>query len=306
MGPPTSGTVAVLQTLQLAWQYGFPVAPASPSPPDAQCDNSPEHILAEAERLVFADRDHWVADPAFVAVPVDGLLDERYLNVRRAAISPCRSLGTAKPGQPPGASAPLAASRPVKPEDGTSHMAIVDRVGNVVSFTTTVNGGFGAHRMVGGFPLNNELTNFSFAQFIDGQPVANRVQPGKRPLSSMAPLIAIDRDGRFVFALGSAGGSRIIGDVAQTTLRLLHDERRSLQEAIAAPRLLNRNGVTEVEFHSTASAIAEQLSALGHKVVVAPHQGGLQGVRARYDNEGKFIGYEGGADPRRDGSVVGE
>jgi gamma-glutamyltranspeptidase/glutathione hydrolase len=307
MGPPTSGTIAVLQTLHLAWQYGYRAAPLSLRPSsEVQCEDMPEHELAEAGRLVFADRDHWVADPAFAAVPVDGLLDERYLDLRRSAINPCRSMGTAKPGRPPGAPIPLPASAPVKPEAGTSHMVIVDRDGNVVSFTTTINGMFGARRMVGGFLLNNELTNFSLAPLIDGRPAANRVQPGKRPLSSMTPLIAIDRDGRFVFALGSAGGSSIIGDVAQTTLRLLHDERQTLQYAIAAPRLLNRNGVTEVELHSTASAIAEQLRALGDEVTIAPHQGGLHGVRAHYDDAGKFIGYEGGADPRRDGDVRGE
>jgi len=322
MGPPTSGTIAVLQTLRLATWYGDPAAPMSPpanhlctdyaarypreNPGSPALEPLPEHALAEAGRLAFADRDHWVADPAFVAVPVEGLLDDRYLERRRAQIALCRSLGKAKPGQPPSAPAQAPATAPVKPEGGTSHMAIADRDGNVVSFTTTIESGFGARRMAGGFLLNNELTDFSLLPVSGGRPVANRVQPGKRPRSSMTPLIAVDRDGRFVFAIGSAGGARIIGDVAQTTLRLLYDRSQTLQEAIAAPRVLNRNEVTEVESHAAAEATAEQLRALGHEVVVAPHFGGLHGIRARRDGEGRFIGYEGGADPRRDGAVRGE
>jgi gamma-glutamyltranspeptidase/glutathione hydrolase len=194
----------------------------------------------------------------------------------------------------------------VKPEAGTTHMAIVDRDGNVVSFTTTIESGFGARRMVGGFLLNNELTDFGLLPAIDGRPVANRVQPGKRPRSSMTPLIALDRDGRFAFAIGSAGGPRIIGDVTQATLRLLHDRAQTMQEAIAGPRLLNLNAVTEIEAGPTAEARAASLRALGHEVNVVPHQGGLQGIRARYDGDGKFMGYEGGADPRRDGIALGD
>jgi gamma-glutamyltranspeptidase/glutathione hydrolase len=298
MGPPSAGTIAVLQMLHLAWPDG--------APSERRCETMPEHVLAEAGRLAYADRDHWVADPAFAAVPVDGLLDERYLARRRATITPCGSLGTAKPGHPPGTSASLPAAAPVKPEAGTSHMAIVDREGNAVSFTTTINAGFGARRVAGGFPLNNQLANFSRAPLVDGRPVANRVEPGKRPRSSMTPLIAIDRHGRFVFALGSAGGAHIIGDVAQTALRLLHDERETLQEAIAVPRVLNRNGVTELELYPAAAEIAEQLRARGHDVAIAAHHRGLHGIRARYDSSGRFLGYEGGADPRRDGKAMGE
>jgi gamma-glutamyltranspeptidase/glutathione hydrolase len=322
MGPPTSGTVAVLQVLRLAAWYGNPAAPPSP-PADDHCDDYvarhprenpgtpplaplPDHELAEAERLAFADRGRWVADPGFVAVPVDGLLDDDYLEARRAQIALCRSLGMAKPGQPPGAPALPPASPAVKPEAGTTHMAIVDRDGNVVSFTTTIESPFGARRMVGGFLLNNELTDFSLLPSRGGRPAANRVQPGKRPRSSMTPLVALDRDGRFLFALGSAGGSRIIGDVAQTTLRLLRNGSWTMQAAIAAPRLINRNGVTEVEVGPAAEAQAARLRALGHEVTIRRHDGGLQGIRARYDDGGTFIGYEGGADPRRDGSVAGD
>jgi gamma-glutamyltranspeptidase/glutathione hydrolase len=296
MGPPTSGTLAVLQILFLA----------APSPAATPACGDPLHVLAEAGRLAFADRNRWVADPSFVAVPVDGLLDPSYLAARRAQMDPCRALSAVAPGAPPGAPALPPSAAPVKPESGTSHMTIVDREGNVVSFTTTIEAGFGARRMAGGFLLNNELTDFGDTPTRDGRPVANRVQPGKRPRSSMTPLIAIDADGRFVFAIGSAGGSRIIGDVAQVTLRLLYGQPQSMQEAIAAPRVLNRIGITEIESHPDASRVADRLRALGHDVVIRTHHGGLHAIRARYDSNGKLIGYEGGADPRRDGAVRGE
>ncbi|HEX2892173.1 gamma-glutamyltransferase family protein [Vineibacter terrae] len=304
MGPPTSGTIAVLQILALVPRYDD----APPGGDDCQDARAPlpGHALAEAGRLAFADRDRWVADPAFVPVPVDGLLDDGYLDGRRAGIAACRSLGKAPAGQPPGTPALPPVAAPVKPEAGTTHMAIVDREGNVVSFTTTIESSFGARRMVGGFLLNNELTDFSLRPAVDGRPVANRVQPGKRPRSSMTPLIALDRDGRFLFAIGSAGGPRIIGDVAQATLRLLHDPSQTMQAAIAGPRLLNLNGVTEVEAGPTAEATAASLRARGHEVRIVSHHGGLHGIRARYDGAGKLMGYEGGADPRRDGVAVGD
>ncbi len=302
MGPPTSGTLAVLQILYLA----APSSSSSSSSPSAPGCGDPLHLLAEAGRLAFADRNRWVADPSFVAVPVDGLLDPDYLAARRAQMDPCRALDAVAPGAPPGAPALTPSAAPPKPESGTSHMTIVDREGNVVSFTTTIEAGFGARRMAGGFLLNNELTDFSDTPTRDGRPVANRVQPGKRPRSSMAPLIAIDADGRFAFAIGSAGGSRIIGDVAQVTLRLLHGQAQSMQEAIAAPRVLNRTGITEIESHPDAGRIADRLRAIGHDVIIRTHHGGLHGIRARYDSAGKLIGYDGGADPRRDGAVRGE
>ncbi|MCW5746984.1 MAG: gamma-glutamyltransferase [Alphaproteobacteria bacterium] len=295
MGPPSSGPSTVLQALAL-----LALLPAGDSGATAQA-----HRLAEASRLAFADRDRWLADPGFQPVPVDGLLDPDYLATRAGLVNGGRSIGKAAPGLPPGAVRSEAPLAPNKQEGGTSHMAIVDRDGNVVSFTTTIEAVFGARRMVGGFLLNNELTDFSLAPVDDGRPVANRVQPGKRPRSSMTPLIVLDRDGRFVLAIGSAGGSRIIGDVLQT-LQLALDDGKSLQDAIAAPRILNRNGATEIERSADAEVLANDLRALGHDVVIRRHDGGLHGVRVRYDGEGKFLGYEGGADPRRDGAALGE
>ena len=296
MGPPSSGPLAILQTLPLLDRAPVPTSVAG----DA-------HRLAEASRLAFADRERYVGDPAFVPVPVDGLLDGAYLARRGGALGDERVMGRVTAGQPPGAPLPAPASTPAKPEGGTSHMSIVDRDGNAVSFTTTIETAFGARRMVGGFLLNNELTDFASVPAVNDRPVANRVQPGKRPRSSMSPLIVTDRNGRFVLAIGSAGGSRIIGDVLQATWgALLRD--LPLQDAIAARRVLNRGGATEIEGRANdeqARQLAEALKTLGHTVDVAPHQGGLHGVRARRTADGA-VTYEGGADPRRDGVARGD
>jgi gamma-glutamyltranspeptidase/glutathione hydrolase len=293
MGPPSSGPFTILQSLALM-QITRPQA----TWPRA-------HHVAEASRLAFADRGRWLADPGFQVVPVDGLLDPAYLAERARLLDATRSLGTAKPGLPPGAAREETPVMREQPQGGTRHLAVVDRDGNAVSFTTTIESPFGARRMAGGFLLNNELTDFSLAPVEDGRPVANRVQAGKRPRSSMSPLIVLDRDGRFVLAIGSAGGSRIIGDVLQTLLRAL-ERGDPLQDAIAAPRLLNRNGATEIERHDGAEALAAELRGLGHEVTIRRHDGGLHGIRSRRDANGALIGYEGGADPRRDGAVRGE
>jgi len=296
MGPPSSGPLAILQTL--------PLLDRAPVSGGAAGD---AHRIAEASRLAFADRERYVGDPGFVAVPVDGLLDGAYLAKRGSGLSDERVMGRVAAGQPPGAPLPAPAAAPAKPEGGTSHLAVVDRDGNAVSFTTTIETVFGARRMVGGFLLNNELTDFAAEPKINDRPVANRVQPGKRPRSSMSPLIVTDRDGRFVLAIGSAGGSRIIGDVLQATWgALLRD--LPLQDAIAARRVLNRGGATEIEGRTNdeqARQLAEALKALGHTVDVSPHQGGLHGIRARRTADGT-VTYEGGADPRRDGVARGD
>src|SRR5205085_2877071 len=172
MGPPSSGPLAILQTL--------PLLDRAPAPNSETVD---AHRLAEASRLAFADRERFVGDPSFVPVPVDGLLDGTYLARRGSALRDDRVMERVRPGQPPGAPLPGPAAAPAKPEGGTSHMAIVDRDGNAVSFTTTIESVFGAHRMVGGFLLNNELTDFAAVPVVNDQPVANRVQPGKRPRS---------------------------------------------------------------------------------------------------------------------------
>jgi gamma-glutamyltranspeptidase/glutathione hydrolase len=281
MPPPSSGGIAMLQILGLLEPFELW---RSNKPGDLRA----LHLIAEASKLAFADRNRYVADPAFVPVPVAGLLSPAYLDERRKLISPDRSMGVVGPGVPPG-----------YVERGTSHITIVDRWGNAVSFTTTIEGPFGSYIMVRGFLLNNELTDFSAVPEIDGKPVANRVEPGKRPRSSMSPTFILDRDRRLFAALGSAGGARIIGDTLQTVIGLL-DWNMSMQEAIAQPRIINMNGPTELEAGTAIAAEADALRALGDEVQVRRHDGGLSGVRRAGD------GWQGGADPRRDGVAAGE
>ena len=280
MPPPSSGGIAILQVLGLIQPFELQR--------DAPNDLRAVHLIAEASRLAFADRDRYVADPAFVDVPVAGLLSPAYLAERRKLMSPDRSMGKVGPGVPPG-----------YVERGTSHVSIVDRWGNAASFTTTIEAPFGSHMMVRGFLLNNELTDFSPRPELDGKPVANRVQSGKRPRSSMSPTLVLDRDGRLVAALGSAGGARIIGDTLQALIGLL-DWDLSAQAAVDLPRVANLNGATELEQGTPIADHAAALRALGHEVQVRRHEGGLTALRRSGD------GWEGGADPRRDGVARGE
>ena len=315
MGPPSSGPLAILQALaMLPAGSGIGDDPAV----DAQTTRRPTsrpalaiadaHWLAETGRLIFADRGRYLGDPGFVAVPVDGLLDPAYIADRTSLVRKDRALGKAEPGLPPGAPGGNAGDGTVKPERGTSHLSIVDRDGNVVSFTTTIEGPFGAGHFAGGFPLNNELTDFDFTPSVDGRPLANRVQAGKRPRSSMSPLIVLDREGRFVLAIGSAGGARIVGNVLQATLAALAGNL-PIQRAIDQRRVLNRNGVTEIEGgpdDAESLTLAAALGKLGPATTTAPHAGGLHGVRARRAADGTLLGYEGGADRRRDGAALGD
>jgi gamma-glutamyltranspeptidase/glutathione hydrolase len=278
--PPSSGGIAILQVLDLIEPFDI-----WRDPPDSL---RVLHLVAEASRLAFADRDRYVADPAFVPVPVAGLLSPAYIAERRTLMSADHSMSTVGPGLPPG-----------YVERGTSHITIVDRWGNAVAFTTTIEAPFGAQIMVRGVLLNNQLTDFAPRPQVAGKPVANRVEPGKRPRSSMSPTVILDRDHRLVAALGSAGGSRIIGDTLHTVIGLL-DWKLSMQEAIALPRVLSANGPVELEAGTPLAAQADALRALGHQVQVRSHDGGLTGVRRMDD------GWQGGADPRRDGVAKGE
>jgi gamma-glutamyltranspeptidase/glutathione hydrolase len=280
MPPPSSGGIATLQVLALLEPFEI-----WRDPPN---DLRSVHLIAEASRLAFADRDRYVADPAFVNVPTAGLMSPAYLAERRKLMSPDRSMGKVGPGVPPG-----------YVERGTSHMSIVDRRGNAVAFTTTIEAPFGAQIMVRGFLLNNELTDFAPEPEANGKQVANRVEPGKRPRSSMSPTLVLDRDRRLVLAVGSAGGSRIIGDALHTVIGVL-DWDLPIAAAIAQPRVNNRNGPTELEQGTPLAGQADGLRALGHQVQVRVHEGGLAGIRRVGD------GWEGGADPRRDGVSRGE
>ncbi len=290
MPPPTSGGITTLQILGLLER--FDMAAVMPGSATAI------HLVSEASRLAYADRDVYIADPDFVSVPVEGLLRRSYLATRSGMISAARSMGRAPPGIPGRrARAPPGSAAPELPS--TSHLTVVDGDGNAVSMTTSVENIFGSRLMVGGFMLNNQLTDFSFRPEISGRKVANRVEPGKRPRSSMAPTMVLDADGSLVLAIGSPGGSRIIGYVARTLIAVL-DWRLSLQAAIALPHHVNRNGPIDLEKSTPITTRARALRSLGHKVRLRRLTSGLHGVRVTK------AGLEGAADPRREGVVLGD
>ncbi len=287
MPPPTSGGVAVLQILKLL--EPFDLAALAPASPEAI------HLVAEAGRLAFADRNRFLADSDFVEVPLDALLDPDYLEARSALIDPTASMGKAQPGI--GAQVAHSPAQPNPPS--TSHLSVVDSSGNAVSMTASIESAFGSRRMARGFMLNNELTDFSFSPLVDGLPVANRVQPGKRPRSSMSPTLVLDRQGRFVMAIGSPGGSRIIGYTAKAIIAAL-DWNLSVQEAVALPNFVNRNGATDLEEGTGLEDAKAALEALGQEVNLRALTSGLHGIRRTGS------GLEGGADPRREGVVLVE
>ncbi len=289
MGPPSSGAVAVLQTLSVL--EGQDMAAVSAGAEAA-------HWMAEAERLAFADRAQYLADPDFVSVPVEGLLDPDYLKSRAALVDPAKSMGTAKAGEPPRKKAEIhAPSEGI--EFGTSHISIIDRFGNAVSMTTTIEDGFGARLMTkSGFLLNNELTDFSFLPTKDGLPVANRVEPGKRPRSSMAPTIVLDENGKLQAVVGSPGGSLIINYVVKSLVALI-DWKLDPQVAVDLPNFGSRNGPTELEAGTEAEGWKPALEAKGHAVKSIEMTSGIQAIVVTGD------GFVGGADSRREGVAIG-
>jgi gamma-glutamyltranspeptidase/glutathione hydrolase len=291
MGPPSSGGIAIVQILGMLQRF-----PSSDLQPNTL---SEAHLFTQASRLAYADRAKYVGDTAFVDVPIAGLLDKGYIASRAALIDPAKDMGTAQAGDPPQKHAEYAPQRsPVL--HGTSHMTIVDKTGMVIAMTTSVESVFGAQVMVKGFFLNNTLTDFSLDPMLDGKLVANAPAAGKRPLSAMSPTIVFDKDGNFLLSVGSPGGPAIIDFVSQTLVAML-DGGMTPAQAIALPRQLNLNGATRLEKSPANDALAPQLTAMGHSVVVAGGEAsGLHGI------ERTKGGYIGGADPRRDGVVIGD
>jgi gamma-glutamyltranspeptidase/glutathione hydrolase len=291
MGPPSSGGIAVLQILGMLQRFS----------PDQLTPNtvSGAHLFAQASRLAYADRAQFLGDPAFVDVPIKGLLDKGYIASRSALIDPAHDMGTAVAGNPPEKHAALAPQ--VSPVlHGTSHMTIVDDSGAVVAMTTSVESVFGAEVMVKGFMLNNTLTDFSFQPVRDGKPVANAPAPGKLPLSAMSPTIVFDHNGNFLVSVGSPGGPAIIDYVAQILIGIL-DENMSPKDALAMPHEINMNGPTLLEKSPASDMLAAKLAAMGHSVRVPDVEGsGLHGIEKTKD------GYVGAADPRRDGIAIGD
>jgi gamma-glutamyltranspeptidase / glutathione hydrolase len=291
MGPPSSGALAVQQILGIVERVDL--ARLGPGANAA-------HWIAEAGRLAFADRNLYVGDPAFTDVPAAGMLDPGYIATRANLISTERSMGTARAGEPPRRRAELLAPAHDQIEYGTSHISIIDGDGNAVSMTTTIEDGFGARNMSkGGFLLNNELTDFNFVPEVNGAKVANRVEAGKRPRSSMAPTLVFDAFGRLYAVVGSPGGSQIIPYVAKTIIALL-DWRLDPQQAVDLANFGSRNGPTEVERGTEAETWITTLQARGHEVRAIEMTSGIQAIIV------SPVGYLGGADTRREGVAIGD
>lgn len=312
MPPPSSGGIAVAQILGLlqaleARDPRLAIAPMKPvrSASPAGLEPTPEavHLMAEAGRLAFADRALYVADPDFTPVPVAGLVAPDYL-AHRAELIGERSMGTAKPGQPTGVQVTYAPDRsPLR--ISTSHVVAVDGLGGAVSMTTTVEGAFGSHVMVQGFLLNNQMTDFSFSPEENGQPVANRVQPGKRPRSSMAPTLVFDRQsGELLLTVGSPGGDQIIGYVSKSLVAML-DWKLDPQAAIGLPNFGSRNRATELEAGLFSPALKQALKDRGHALREIDMTSGIQAIVLTRDANGK-VWLSGGADPRREGEALGD
>ncbi|WCT75371.1 gamma-glutamyltransferase [Sphingomonas naphthae] len=289
MGPPSSGGVAVLQILKQLER--FDMAALGKDSPTAW------HLFAESSRLAYADRNAYLGDPDKVSVPVAGLTDPAYLAARSALIAPDRSMATIAAGAPPGA--PPKQPVPPRDEQGTSHMVAVDRQGDVVTITSTIESIFGSGLTLNGIFLNNELTDFDIVPEADGYLVANRVEGGKRPRSSMAPTIVYGPDGRIRIALGAAGGSTIIAQIAKALVGVL-DWNLSAQDAIALPLLYAPGATGVVEKGTALEAMVPALNALGEKLAVAP-----LGLKANAV-EWKDGHWQGAADPRSEGEAYNE
>jgi gamma-glutamyltranspeptidase / glutathione hydrolase len=303
MPPPSSGGIAIAQMLGMLEAKDMRLF--APSPKDGALNAEAVHLFSEAGRLAYADRGRYVADTDFVPLPgnsVKPLLDKKYL-AERAALITGKSMGIAKSGVPPATA--MARGLDTSPElPSTSHISIVDASGNALSMTTTIEDAFGARQMVRGFLLNNQLTDFSFDAADANGPIANRVQAGKRPRSSMAPTLVFDkRSGKLILSTGSPGGSAIINYVAKVLIGTM-DWGLNVQHAINLPNFGSRNGPTEVEQGRVSDAVIEQLKAKGHNVRVMEQTSGLQGImRTNIHGEEMWFG---GADPRREGIVRGD
>ena len=288
MGPPSSGALTVGQILGLLDQF-----PAG-SPDDPQT----LRLIGDASRLAFADRGRYMADSDFVPMPTNGLVSEDYLADRAKLLTGPNALNEVAPGNPEYSHASLWADDVSLELPSTSHISIVDSYGNALSMTTTIENGFGSRLMTNGFLLNNELTDFSFSSHLNGVPIANRVEPGKRPRSSMSPTIVL-KDGLPNLVIGSPGGSRIIGYVVQAIIAHI-DWGMNVQAAVSIPLAVNRFGTYDLEKGTSLDDMVEPLEAIGYKVNLRGLNSGLHAISV-----GKSI-LSGGADPRREGIALGQ
>jgi gamma-glutamyltranspeptidase/glutathione hydrolase len=317
MPPPSSGGTTVAATLGILEHFTM----SSHKPTDVDLNGGRPsamgvHLISEAERLAYADRDKYVADTDFVPLPggsTNTLLNAAYLAGRAALISEQRTMGAAKPGEFSPPTTPV----PPTPEHGTSHISVFDEYGNAASFTTTVESAFGSFHMVDGFILNNQLTDFA-AEPVgpDGAPVANRVQPGKRPRSSMAPTLVFDREpsgrGQLYAVVGSPGGSLIIQFVVKTIVNMM-DWDLDPQQAVSGVDFGAANSpktnvggehpIIDTSDNGDHDPLVQGLRALGHQVDLADQSSGLSAI---VRDSGNGSGWQGGADPRREGLVMGD
>jgi gamma-glutamyltranspeptidase/glutathione hydrolase len=290
MGPSSSGGITVLMTLKQL--EPFDLTTLGPRSATAW------HLIAESERLAYADRDKYVGDSDFVQVPLAGMADPAYLANRSALISPDKAMVHAEAGTPSGAP-PVCAPAP-QPERGTSHFVVADKWGDVVSETSTIESSFGSGLMVNGYYLNNELTDFSFEPVKDGCPVANRVEGGKRPRSSMSPTIVYGPDGKVRLAVGAAGGSTIPAQVIKAIVGVI-DFHLTAQQAIALPMLYAPGDTVYLESGTFLEGMAPELRAMGHTVALLPP--GTFKANAIEQVNGRWAG---AADPRSEGAAVSE
>jgi gamma-glutamyltranspeptidase/glutathione hydrolase len=291
MGPSSSGGFTVYATLKQLER--FDLSALGPNSPTAW------HLIAESERIAYADRDKYLADEDFVRVPLEGLTNPTYVASRSALISPTTSLASVRPGAPAGAE--VVCTPAPQPERGTSHFVVVDRWGDVASETSTIESSFGSGLMVNGYYLNNELTDFSFEPEKDGCPVANRVEGGKRPRSSMSPTIVYAPNGRILLAVGAAGGSTIPAQVIKTIIGVV-DFHLSPQEAVALPMIYAPGDTIFVESGTFLEGMIPQLQALGHASVRTLPPGTYKANAIAW-RDGRWAG---GADPRSEGAVASE
>ena len=287
---PSSGGLALLSALGIL--ENFNLAALGPENPQSW------HLIAEASRLAVADQNFYMADPDFVQSPGERLIDKAYLKERAAQISMQKPIASVLPGTPKGWGGERKAPEPIYPKPpGTTHFTIVDARGNIVSMTSSIEDMFGSRMFVDGFMLNNQLTDFSFIPVSKGKDVANRVEPGKRPRSSMAPVIMFSTNGAPMLAIGSAGGSAIPGYILQRIVAIV-DWKQPLEAALAAPNIINRGKGIEME--EGGGNLIAPLEKIGHPVTVAPLNSGLSAI---YWRNGTMIG---AADPRREGTAKGE
>ncbi|HKK97223.1 MAG TPA: gamma-glutamyltransferase, partial [Marivita sp.] len=288
MGPPSSGALTVGQILGMLDQYDL--AALGPNSAEAW------RLIGDASRLAFADRGLYMADTDYVPMPTEGLVDPDYLSERSQLLGGDDALPEVSAGSPEWDHAMLLAPDESLELPSTSHISIVDSDGNALSMTTTIENGFGSRLFVRGFLLNNELTDFSFRTHSDGRPIANRLEPGKRPRSSMSPTIVLT-DGAPSLVVGSPGGSRIIGYVAKTIIAHV-DWGMTVQDAVSLPHLVNRFGTYDLEADTSATALETPLGDLGFDVNTRSLTSGLHAIAV-----GDTL--TGGADPRREGIALG-